>query len=443
MLLTALVGLTLTTGTAGPAQAGPPAGTAVQRTWHADQARIPAARAAGRSGAGVVVAVLDSWIDGTHPDFEGRVLAGADCLGGTCRPGPARADACDHGTHVAGTVAASSFGVAPKATVLPVRVLAFDARSAECLGDPDDVAAGIRWAVAQGADVLNLSLGPDVPGLTASSSLPAAVREAADAGALVVFSAGNAALPLADSYAGAALVVAATGPDGRLASYSQRSVGVDLAAPGGDPAGAGSCTRDDCVTSLFPADRYAVAAGTSMAAPHVSGTAALLLGQDPRRTRAQLVERLTSTARPLADAGAGLLDASAALSVRPRQAAAAAPRVVPSPRTAPRPGTAARAAAPAAPRRGARGQEQPGPPHGASLPGRPDPCLGTSDRTRGAPGHRPSGPGSRPGTPAGRSGAARDGAARAGRRGHPWRRPPRAARRRWPPRTPPLTPGGR
>ncbi len=306
------------TGTVDAASA-----TGVQRTWHSDQARVPAARAAGRDGRGVLVAVLDSWVDRTHPDFEGRVLPGADCLGGTCVPGPAKADSCDHGTHVAGTVASSSFGVAPGASVLPVRVLSFDADTGECLGDPEDVAAGIRWAVAQGARVLNLSLGPDVPGLAAGSGLPAAVDEAAAAGALVVFSAGNARLPLADSYRGAALVVAATGPDGQLASYSQRAVGVDLAAPGGDPADAGTCSRADCVTSLYPLDRYAVAAGTSMAAPHVSGTAALLLGQDPGRTRADLVARLTGTARPLADAGAGLLDASAALGVRPRQVALA------------------------------------------------------------------------------------------------------------------------
>ena len=127
--------------------------------------------------------------------------------------------------------------------MLPVRVLAFDPATGDCLGDPDDVAAGVRWAVAQGARVLNLSLGPDVPGLTSSSALPAAVSEAAEAGALVVFSAGNARLPVSDDYAGAALVVAATGRDGRLASYSQRSVGVDLAAPGGDPPSSDGCTR--------------------------------------------------------------------------------------------------------------------------------------------------------------------------------------------------------
>ncbi|MBW3654458.1 MAG: S8 family serine peptidase, partial [Actinobacteria bacterium] len=105
-----------------------------------------------------------------------------------------------------------------------------------------------------------------------------ASKKAARAGVVVVFSAGNASLPVTDSYGGSAVIVAATGRSGQLASYSQRGSGVDLAAPGGDPETPDVCTQADCVTSLFPGNRYSVAAGTSMAAPHVSGVAALLLG---------------------------------------------------------------------------------------------------------------------------------------------------------------------
>jgi subtilisin family serine protease len=296
-----------------PAPPAAAAGTPPQQTWHADQARVPDARSAGRNGAGVVVAVLDSWIDRAHKDFEGRVLSGADCIGGTCTDGPPPTDQCDHGTHVAGTVASSSFGVAPRATVLPVRVLAYDTSSGECVGKPDDVAAGIRWAVRNGARVLNLSLGPDVPGLSSSSAIPAAVDEAARAGVVVVFSAGNASLPVTDSYGGSAMIVAATGRSGQLASYSQRGPGVDVAAPGGDPDTPDVCTQADCVTSLFPDNRYSVAAGTSMAAPHVSGIAALLVAQDPDRSRESVFDRILGTARPLAQAGRGLVDARAAL----------------------------------------------------------------------------------------------------------------------------------
>ena len=365
-----------------PALPAAAAATTPQRTWHADQASVPDARSAGRGGQGVVVAVLDSWVDRAHKDFEGRVLSGADCLGGTCVAGPAAADQCDHGTHVAGTVASSSFGVAPKATVLPVRVLSYDASSGECVGRPDDVTAGIRWAVRNGAKVLNLSLGPDVPGLSASSSIPAAVQEAARAGVVVVFSAGNASLPVTDSYGGAAVIVAATGRNGQLASYSQRGSGVDLAAPGGDPAEPDVCTQADCVTSLFPGNRYSVAAGTSMAAPHVAGVAALLLGQDPQRSREDVLDRMLSTARPLADAGRGRIDARAALGV-PAQAPPTSARATrpPSPVEAP--------PAPVAQRPAARTQE-PAAPAPSAPAAAPLPPLPGSTPTPAGPGQVPA-----------------------------------------------------
>lgn len=344
---------------AGPA-AG--AGAAAQRTWHADQARVPDARAAGQAGAGVTVAVLDTWIDAGHPDFEGRVVTGADCSDGTCREGSPTPDACTHGTHVAGTVASSSYGVATRASILPVKVLSYSPpgvgqASGSCSGSVTAVAAGIRYAVSRGARVLNLSLGTLVPGLSSSSEIAGAVADAARADAVVVFAAGNSRVPVADSYGGNALIVAATGPTGDLATYSQRGVGVSMAAPGGDPGTFGDCTPSTCVTSLYPGGRYAVVAGTSMAAPHVAGTAALLLAQDPRRSRGQVVDRLLSTTRdvPGGGAGRGLLDATAALSgpvaalpgpVGDR--AAAPPAVTSRPRTPP--GTTAPVARGAAPR---------------------------------------------------------------------------------------------
>jgi subtilisin family serine protease len=344
------------------------AGTAPQRTWNFDQVHVPSARPAGRSGAGVTVAVLDSWVDASHRDFEGRVLAGADCVGGTCQPGPASPDQCDHGTHVAGTVASSSFGVAPKARNLPVRVLTYDAKTGNCVGQPDDVAAGIRWAAAHGARVMNLSLGPDVPGLSSSTAIPTAVSEAASQGVVIIFSAGNSSAPVANTYGQDAMVVAATSRAGGLASYSQRGTGVDIAAPGGDPKTKDTCTQSDCITSLYPGNRYAVAAGTSMAAPHVSGVAALLLGQDPARTRDQVISRLEDTARPLAQAGHGVVDAAAALGVpattpkasskptpvpvvRPSRSAVASPTTSPRPsplRTAKAPSLAPASATPTA-----------------------------------------------------------------------------------------------
>jgi subtilisin family serine protease len=316
------------------------AGRSREITWHGNQIHMYDAQAPGRDGAGVVVAVLDGWIDRAHPDFEGRVLPGADCTSGTCVAGQTR-DPCTHGTHVAGTVASSSFGVAPKATILPVRVLT-DNGSGDCTGTPDNVAAGIRWATAQGARVMNLSLGASVPGVSKSKAIPDAVSDAAAAGIVVIFSAGNADLPLADSYGNNALVVAATGPSGQLASYSQYGSGVDVAAPGGQPSG-DNCSQATCVTSLYPDGRYAVAAGTSMAAPHVSGIAALLLGQSPSRSRSSILSRIKQTAHPLAGAGSGLVDARAALGAtatkpRPTTTTTRAPVVVhPKPKPKPTP----------------------------------------------------------------------------------------------------------
>jgi subtilisin family serine protease len=315
-LVAALAAALLLGGLAVPAAA---AGASPQRTWHADQARVPDARAVGREGEGVLVAVLDTWVDAAHGDFEGRVVTGADCTGGSCREGVPAPDPCTHGTHVAGTVASSSYGVATKASVLPVKVLAYaparPGSPASCSGTVSGVAAGIRYATSKGAQVINLSLGTLVPGLSQSSAIDAAVAEAGRAGALVVFAAGNSTVPVTDTYGGNALIVAATGPEGRLALYSQRGSGVSLAAPGGDPPTLDDCSPERCVTSLFPNGKYAVAAGTSMAAPHVAGVAALLLAQEPGRGRQSVVERLRSTARPVpgGGAGAGLVDATAAL----------------------------------------------------------------------------------------------------------------------------------
>jgi subtilisin family serine protease len=305
--------------TAAPAQA---AARPTERTWHGNQIHLYDAQSTGKYGQGVIVAVIDGWVDGSHPDFQGRVRQGASCASGSCVAGQKRDD-CTHGTHVAGIVASSSFGVAQKATVLPIQVLLDDGKGG-CTGRPADVAAGIRWAASHGAKVINLSLGAQVPGVSQSSAIPDAVREAAGAGIVVVFSAGNASQPLADSYNGNALVVAATGPSGQLASYSQYGAGVDVAAPGGEPNG-DNCTQAICVTSLYPGGQYAVAAGTSQAAPQVAGIAALLLAKTPSMSRAAVLSRIKSTAHPLSGAGSGLVDARAAVG------AAAAPRPTASP----------------------------------------------------------------------------------------------------------------
>ena len=316
------------------------AARATQVTWAGNQIHLYPVLKAGYDGRGVTVAVLDGWIDTSHPDFQGRAHQSADCTSGTCTTTVAR-DSCgqNHGTHVAGTVGASSYGVAPKSRVLAIRVLKTEAQTGDCAGTPTAVAAGIDWAVAHGARVLNLSLGPDAPTQTSASPIAQAVARAADGGAIVVFSAGNANLPIAQAYGDNALVVAATGPSGSLASYSQHGTGVSVAAPGGQPTSADVCGVPRCITSLYPGGQYAVAAGTSMAAPHVAGLAALLLQRHPTWTRSQVISRIEGTAHPLSGAGAGLIDVQKALGIgtKPTPSPTATRTTSPKPRPKPSP----------------------------------------------------------------------------------------------------------
>ncbi len=284
---------------------------AVTGSWSDQLADLVGAGALAGNGRGVTVAVLDTWVDVTHPDFGGRVSRGVTCTGTRCVPGADQPDTCDpHGTHVTGIVASARYGVAPEADVVPIRVLT--SASGSCAANAGDVALGIRYAIAHHIKLINVSLGSTFPLADPKRVLPAAVTAAKKAGDLVIVAAGNGQAEAASTYGPDALTVAALGPSGSIASYSQRGKGVDIAAPGGDAAG-GNCDPADCVVSTWEDGGYASDAGTSMAAPFVSGTAALLLSQDPHRTVAEVRQIILSTARPLAGAGAGRLDILAAV----------------------------------------------------------------------------------------------------------------------------------
>ncbi len=136
--------------------------SAATASWSDRLADVPGAAALAGGGRGVTVAVLDTWVDVTHPDFEGRVDPGVTCAQGRCTPGADRPDACDpHGTHVAGIVASTRYGVAPLAKVLPIRVLT--SRTGVCAADAADVALGIRYAIAHHVKIINVSLGSTFP----------------------------------------------------------------------------------------------------------------------------------------------------------------------------------------------------------------------------------------------------------------------------------------
>ena len=217
-----------------------------------------------------------------------------------------------HGTHVAGTIAQSTnngigaAGLAFDARLMPVKVL-----SADGWGTTNDVADGIRWAADHGAQVINLSLG----GPRNSRILQKAIDHARQKGVVVVAAAGNSAGPV--GYPGASegvIGVSALAQDDDLAWFSSRGPGVDIAAPGVDVL-----QQTICQAGRNACERFPLFSGTSMAAPHVAGAAALLVSMgltDPsgvEQTLAKSARKLDGSARGRERFGAGALEASRAV----------------------------------------------------------------------------------------------------------------------------------
>lgn len=285
----------------------------------------PTAWERGLTGRGVTVAVLDSGLDMTHPDFTGRVGAFANFVADL----ETDDDLVGHGTHVASIVAGSGAasdgkyrGVAPDANLVIGKVCNLDFCPFSA------IIAGMEWAaVEQQAGVINMSLGGwNDAGL---DPLEQAVEElSASTGALFVVAAGNDYCGLRSTVgspatAPSALAVGAVGRDGLVADFSSCGPSADnaaakpeITAPGVDIVAARAAD------GIFPpnADNpsYTTLSGTSMATPHVAGAAALLAQQHPDWTGAQLKAALVGTARPtdpeavLARQGAGLVDLVAA-----------------------------------------------------------------------------------------------------------------------------------
>jgi subtilisin family serine protease len=285
------------------------------------QIGAPQAWAAGYTGAGVTVAVLDTGYDPTHPDLAGRVGAAQDFTG----EGSA-VDGHGHGTHVAATIAGSGAasdanrkGVAPGARLIVGRVL-----DSSGSGDLSWVISGIEWAVAQGARVVSLSLGAGPSdGTDPVSTAVDTLTE--QTGTLFVIAAGNAGPDAgsvqAPGVATEALTVGAVDKSGKLAAFSGRgprlgdaAVKPELTAPGVNIVAARATG-----TSLgeLVDDRYTSLSGTSMATPHVAGAAALLAQQHPDWRAAQLKAALVGSAQPLDGPaiamGTGRVDVAAAV----------------------------------------------------------------------------------------------------------------------------------
>ena len=337
--------------------------------WHMDAIGAPAAWAAGRTGSpGVTVAIIDSGLDDTHLDLVGRVDASRSrsflpegeldyVIGRVLFPGaPDYADFNSHGTHVGATVASNGVvgaGVTEDVTLMAVKACRYNN---SCSGSA--IIAGLLYAADNGADVANMSLGgtfdkSDFPGYV--GFLNRTFNYASRQGMTIVVSAGNSALDLdhdGDSYktyctTPATFCVSATGPQATdnirtgpfydikapssFTNYGRSAINV--AAPGGDSNGfvwaACSSSRvvvadgfirpSNCTTSK---GFITAKAGTSMAAPHVSGLAALLV-EDYGRAPSRIQNRIQQTADDLGQRGTdpyygkGYINVPAALGLRP------------------------------------------------------------------------------------------------------------------------------
>lgn len=313
LLAATVIALAMSTAGPAPVAAAPPAGACrdpqparpvvADRPW-AQQLLDLRATWRHSTGTGVVVAVVDSGVDGDHPQLGGQVLPGRDFfLAGTF---PGSFDCVSHGTAVGSVIAARPVdgvgfhGVAPGARILPVRITDREfADSGEATPiDPAALARGIRYAADQGAKVVNLSLS----GYGDFPTVRDAVAYARSRDALVVAAVGNrdgggASYPAA--YEGV-LGVGAVDIAGKRAAGSQS--GVDIVAPG---AGVLAASR---------AGGHAYWDGTSFAAPFVAGTAALLRSIRPDLNADQVAQRLLASASPARggrdsrEYGAGLVD---------------------------------------------------------------------------------------------------------------------------------------
>ena len=255
----------------------------------------------GNTGQGVKVAILDTGIDLKHPDLQGNIKGGYNAV----NPRRAPNDKNGHGTHVAGTVAAllngqGVVGAAPGASLYAVKVLGDSG-----WGWISDIIEGIDWSIQNGMQVLNMSFGSS----SDSQALHDAIARAYQAGLVMVAAAGNSGCT-GDTVNYPArypetIAVAATDQTDTVTSWSSCGPEVDLSAPG------------DQILSTYKKGGYATLSGTSMAAPHVTATAALVIAQYGTLSPDQIRSHLVSTADILPQALYPRVNALSAVATEP------------------------------------------------------------------------------------------------------------------------------
>ncbi len=273
--------------------------------WGIDRVDADVAHANGDTGAGADIAIIDTGIDSDHPDLQANIGSGkafVKCRGGkkTCRYN--WDDDNEHGTHCSGIADAIDnnegvVGISTQATLHAVKVL-----SNQGSGSYSDIAAGIEYVANQGWDVGSMSLG----GSSGSQTLHDAVQYAVNNGVFLVAAAGNSGsctdcVGYPAKYS-EVMAVSSTNKNDGLSYFSSQGPEVEIAAPGSN------------IYSTVPGG-YDTLSGTSMACPHVAGTAAQLMANGASNTQARKTIKQTAENIGLSSnqGGAGLLDTAAAL----------------------------------------------------------------------------------------------------------------------------------
>lgn len=248
-------------------------------TWGLAACRVPQS---SRTGAGIRVAVLDTGMALNHPDFAGRSFTTQSFVGQPVQ------DLNGHGTHCIGTACGPvsppgttpRYGIAQKAPIFVGKVL-----SNSGSGGTGGVLAGMNWAIANQCAIISMSLGSQSP---PQAAYTAAGQVALSRGCLIIAAAGNAASQTgAPANSPTIMSVASLDPNLRPSSFSNFGK-IEIAAPG-----------RDVFSSVPMPQRYGIKSGTSMAAPHVAGCAALWAQTSPALRGQALWNRLLATARPL------------------------------------------------------------------------------------------------------------------------------------------------